>query len=85
VPYREERLYSTICPRCGRKMKGLPSRRMRCVVCGFEANRDEVPALWAVKRFHELATPSFSFSFAVLRRVPHVEIEKRKVTRRAVW
>ena len=36
MPYREERLYSTVCPRCGRKMKGLPSRRMRCVVCGVE-------------------------------------------------
>ena len=77
MPYREQRLYSTICPRCGAKMKEVPNRRVKCD-CGFEANRDEVPALWAAKRFHELATPSFSFSFAVLRRVPHVEIEKRK-------
>jgi putative transposase len=65
VPYREERLYSTVCPRCGRKMKGLPGRRMRCV-CGFSAHRDEVPALWAMKRFHELITPSFSSSSAIL-------------------
>jgi putative transposase len=86
VPYREERLYSTVCPRCGIKMEGLPGRRVRCVVCGFEAHRDEVPALWAVKRFHGLTTPSFSSSSAVLRRVSPVEIGKKEVvTRRAVW
>jgi putative transposase len=82
VPYREERLYSTVCPRCGRKMKGLPSRRMRCVVCGFKAHRDEVPALWAVKRFHELATPSFSSSSAASLLW---KLKKEVVTRRAVW
>jgi putative transposase len=65
VPYREERLYSTICPRCGRKTEELPGRRMRCV-CGFSAHRDEVPALWAMKRFHKLITPSFSSSSAIL-------------------
>jgi putative transposase len=64
VPYREERLYSTVCPRCGRKMEELSNRRVRCVVCGFEVHRDVVPALWAVKRFLELATPSFSSSSA---------------------
>jgi putative transposase len=63
VPYRKERLYSTVCPRCGRKMEELPNRRMRCV-CNFEAHRDEVPALWAMKRFPELI--SFSSSSAVL-------------------
>ncbi len=66
VPYREERLYSTVCPRCGRKMSVLPDRRVRCA-CGFEAHRDEVPALWAMRRFRELITPSFSSSSAVLR------------------
>jgi putative transposase len=66
VPYREERLYSTVCPRCGRKMSVLPDRRVRCA-CGFEAHRDEVPALWAMKRFPDLITPSFSSSSAVLR------------------
>jgi len=60
VPYKEERLYSTICPRCGGKMKVLPNRRVRCA-CGFEAHRDEVPIFWAVKRFRELI-PSFSGS-----------------------
>jgi putative transposase len=64
VPLREERLYSTICPRCGRKMEELPNRRVRCV-CGFTAHRDEVPALWAMRRFSELI--SFSSSSAVLR------------------
>jgi putative transposase len=66
VPYREERLYSTICPRCGRKMEELPNRRVRCA-CGFEAHRDEVPIYWAQRRFPELITPSFSSSSAVLR------------------
>ena len=61
VPYREVRLYSTICPRCGFKMKELPGRKMRCPKCGFEAHRDEVPSLWAAKRFSEL-TSSFSSS-----------------------
>jgi putative transposase len=59
VPYREERLYSTVCPRCGGKMGELPNRRVRCVVCGFEAHRDEVPILWAQKRYREII-PLFS-------------------------
>jgi len=59
ILYREERLYSTICPICGAKMEELPERRVRCQ-CGFEAHRDEVPVAWAQKRFKELITPSFS-------------------------
>jgi len=59
IPYREERLYSTICPVCGGKMEEAPNRRVACR-CGFETNRDEVPIHWAVKRFKELLTPSFS-------------------------
>jgi len=42
VPYREERLYSTICPVCGAKMEEEPDRRVKCQ-CGFTAHRDEVP------------------------------------------
>jgi putative transposase len=53
IPYREERLYSTLCPRCGAKMSVLPNRHVRCA-CGFEAHRDEVPFHWAIKRFSEL-------------------------------
>jgi len=53
VPYREERLYSTICPICGEKMEELPNRRVKCR-CGLEANRDEMPITWAMKRFHKL-------------------------------
>jgi putative transposase len=64
VPYREERLYSTVCPICGSKMEELPNRRVKCK-CGFEAHRDEVPVCWAQRRFHELTTPSFSSSSAV--------------------
>ena len=67
IPFREERLYSTVCPRCGRKMEELPNRRVRCA-CGFSAHRDEVPVYWAQKRFRELITPSFSSSSAVLLR-----------------
>jgi putative transposase len=57
VPYREERLYSTICPHCGAKMEEQPSRRVKCKVCSFETHRDEVPFYWAQKRFHELTSP----------------------------
>jgi len=59
IPYREERLYSTMCPSCGRKMAVLPNRRVRCA-CGFEAHRDEVPVYWAMRLFPKLV--SFSSS-----------------------
>ena len=60
ILYREERLYSTICHICGAKMEEEPNRRVKCR-CGFEAHRDEVPALWAQRRFIELTQPpSFS-------------------------
>ena len=61
VPYREERLYSTICPHCRAKMEEQPNRRVKCAVCGFETHRDEVPFYWAQKRFHEL-TSLFHFT-----------------------
>ena len=60
VPYREERLYSTVCPKCNSKMEELPGRRVRCPKCGFEAHRDEVPLLWAAKLFRQIQTSSFS-------------------------
>ena len=61
VPYREERLYSTVCPHCGGKMVELPKRVMRCPQCGFETHRDEIPLLWAARRFSQLLQPpSFS-------------------------
>jgi len=59
IQYREGRLYSTVCPRCGGKMEELPNRYVRCA-CGFEAHRDEVPAFWAMKLFPKLI--SFSNS-----------------------
>ncbi|MGB9704743.1 MAG: zinc ribbon domain-containing protein, partial [Pyrobaculum sp.] len=58
APVRVLRLYSTVCPKCGAKMEELPDRRVRCQ-CGFEANRDEVPIVWAQKRFREIL-PLFS-------------------------
>jgi putative transposase len=68
IPYREERLYSTMCPSCGRKMAVLPNRRVRCA-CGFEAHRDEVPVYWAMRLFPKLV--SFSSSpFTAWGRTP---------------
>ncbi|ABL87511.1 transposase, IS605 OrfB [Pyrobaculum islandicum DSM 4184] len=61
-PYREVRLYSTICPRCGAKMEELSNRRMRCPSCGFNDNRDNVPLLWAKKRYWELLQKQPVFS-----------------------
>jgi len=66
VPYREERLYSTICPHCGAKMEEQPNRRVKCKVCGFETHRDEVPFYWAQKRFHELTSPFFESNHQIL-------------------
>ncbi len=63
VTYREERLYSTICPRCGGKMEEQPNRRVKCA-CGFEAHRDEVPALWAMKK-----APVFSLQIIKFGRI----------------
>ncbi len=62
VPLREERLYSTICPRCEKKMNVLPNRRVRCA-CGFEAHRDEVPAYWALRLYSQLI--SFSSTIGI--------------------
>ncbi|ABL88347.1 transposase, IS605 OrfB [Pyrobaculum islandicum DSM 4184] len=54
LPYLEERLYSTICPRCGAKMAEEKNRIMRCTVCGYSDHRDRVPLLWAKKRYWEI-------------------------------
>ncbi|ABL87189.1 transposase, IS605 OrfB [Pyrobaculum islandicum DSM 4184] len=54
LPYVEERLYSTICPKCGAKMEELRNRRMHCPSCGFGAHRDNVPMIWAEKKYQEL-------------------------------
>ena len=73
VPYREARLYSTVCPKCGAKMKELPGRVVKCPQCSFEAARDEAPLLWAAKRFSELLqSPSFSDVLAMAQRPPRV-------------
>ncbi|WP_053240347.1 zinc ribbon domain-containing protein [Pyrobaculum islandicum] len=70
LPYLEERLYSTICPRCGAKMKELNNRRMRCPVCGFNNNRDNVPLIWAKRRYWEILQktkqPAFSATTTLL-------------------
>jgi putative transposase len=66
IPCIETRLFSTVCPNCGAKMLELQNRQVRCPGCGLEAHRDEVPAMWAARRFDELLQiaksqlPSFS-------------------------
>ncbi|WP_053240549.1 zinc ribbon domain-containing protein [Pyrobaculum islandicum] len=64
LPYLEERLYSTVCPRCGVKMVEENGRFMRCPACGFRAHRDNVPMIWAERRYRELIEkvkqPTFS-------------------------
>ena len=47
VPYRFERLPSTICPICKHELTQLPGRTMVCENCGFKAPRDKVPMYWA--------------------------------------
>ncbi|CCC81909.1 zinc ribbon domain-containing protein [Thermoproteus tenax] len=54
LPYLEERLYSTACPRCGAKMTKEEGRFVRCPTCGFRAHRDNVPVIWAEKRYWEI-------------------------------
>jgi transposase len=35
-------------------MQELQNRRVSCPKCGLEMHRDEVPAMWAVRRFDGL-------------------------------
>ena len=49
VPYRFERLPSTVCPMCGSKLVQEDGRVMVCDNCGFKAPRDMVPMHWATK------------------------------------
>ena len=41
----EPRGTSTTCPRCGSKMRENGYRTLKCLVCGFEADRDRVALL----------------------------------------
>jgi len=66
VPYREERLYSTICPHCGAKMEEQPNRRVKCAICGFEAHRDEAPFYWAQKQYKLLVFSTKSLNLILL-------------------
>jgi len=52
---------STTCPKCGGKMAEVGHRRMKCVACGFEEDRDIVAVLNIERRVRErLGTPAFS-------------------------
>jgi len=51
---------STMCPKCGGRMEEVGHRRMKCVKCGFEEDRDVVAILNIEKRARErLGNPSF--------------------------
>jgi len=78
VPCHSARLYSTICPHCERKMSILQGRRVRCA-CGFEANRDEVPALWAAKLFPKLSSFSSPFPLRRPRPLLFAEVNSLKI------
>jgi putative transposase len=84
IPYREERLYSTICPHCGAEMEEQPNRRVRCA-CGFETHRDEVPAFWAVKLYPKLVSFSGSPFSAAPPRCPVSGLRARQPTRGRGW
>jgi putative transposase len=49
VPYRFERLPSTICPMCQHELTQEEGRTMVCTNCGFKAPRDKVPIHWALR------------------------------------
>ena len=53
VYWKEERLYSTICPVCEGKLMFVEkigrARIMKCVNCGFKEDRDSTPLYWAIK------------------------------------
>ena len=49
IPYRFERLPSTVCPICGHKLIQERGRVMACTNCGFKAPRDKVPIHWAMR------------------------------------
>jgi putative transposase len=48
IPFEFRRLYSTVCPKCGAKMRELPGRVVRCGKCGLSAHRDLVPVMWSL-------------------------------------
>ncbi|ABL88685.1 transposase, IS605 OrfB family [Pyrobaculum islandicum DSM 4184] len=66
LPYMEVRLYSTICPRCGAKMVKDKKRIMRCPSCGFSDTRDNIPLLWAKRRYWEILQKQPAFSAITL-------------------
>lgn len=53
VYWEERRLYSTVCPVCGGKLKlkraTKRARIMECPRCGFSEERDAIPLYWAIK------------------------------------
>ena len=54
LPFKLERLPSTICPICESEMIHIGNRVMKCLNCGFEENRDEIPLYWALKKLNKL-------------------------------
>ncbi|WP_167827641.1 zinc ribbon domain-containing protein [Pyrobaculum islandicum] len=74
LPYREVRLYSTVCPRCGAKMREAGGRRMQCPACGFSDHRDNIPIYWAKRRYWEILQkqPVFSAITLLTRKFLHL-------------
>ena len=55
VPYRFERLPSTVCPICQHELAQEEGRTMVCPNCGFKAPRDKVPMYWVVRLSYSLS------------------------------
>jgi len=52
---------STTCPKCGGKMAEVGHRRVKCMVCGFEAGRDVVAVLNIERKARgRVGNPAFS-------------------------
>jgi putative transposase len=49
VPYKFERLPSTVCPVCQHELTQEEGRTMVCTNCGFKAPRDKIPIHWALR------------------------------------
>lgn len=59
-----ERLYSAVRLRCGVKMAEEKGCFTRCPACGFKAHRDNVPMIWAEKRYQDREDKATRFSSA---------------------
>ena len=54
VYYVDPKYTSTICPKCGSKLVNNGYRRLKCIKCGFEADRDTIACLNILKKFNSM-------------------------------